>query len=661
MTAYGNHLPNSRSLNSHGRGVALINMPFSNLHCPSLPVGLLKAILLEKDIPCDDFYLNLDFAAYLGVPQTEVILGLDQFLAGDFVFSAELYGARIDETTYFDYIKAKRREPAENLERIVQVLNHVRGEAAPSFLDLMLDSYDWGAYEIIGFTSTFQQHAASLAFARRLAVRFPEVPIVLGGANVCGEMGLAWLDYAGYIDYVCTGEGDTALPQLVQALRGEADLTAIPNIAHRKDGVLISGPARAAEVKLENLPFPDYGSYYRRTSESSLREDLPWDKQSVLIEGSRGCWWGQKVHCVFCGLNNLSMDYRSKSPERVYEEMKALSARHHAVSFQAVDNILDRRYINTLFRWLDEDGSDLRLFFEVKSNMTLDELRVLRRGGMVGMQPGIESLSTEVLRLMGKGVTGIQNVFLLKWARYFGISVAWGLLCGFFGEIEEYYRQQLEWIPLLVHLQPPQERAKITLERYSPMHDHPDRFGVSNIREHFLYRSVYPDPDLDIMKIAYFFDYDMESPVKQATFDKLDCAIETWKDAYEKGASLSYSWSPGGFLVVDDRRASDTQVRYYYQSPIAEIYELVSGTIMSAEAVRKEMESQHGACLAPGFVGSALERFVERGIALREGKRYLALAVPTSRRFFDRRNCVPDIDAQADREVAGDMHLIGLG
>ena len=35
---------------------------------------------------------------------------------------------------------------------------------------------------------------------------------------------------------------------------------------------------------------------------------------TVLIETSRGCWWGDRDrHFMFCGLNGATMAYRSKS------------------------------------------------------------------------------------------------------------------------------------------------------------------------------------------------------------------------------------------------------------------------------------------------------------------------------------------------------------
>jgi len=31
----------------------------------------------------------------------------------------------------------------------------------------------------------------------------------------------------------------------------------------------------------------------------------------LLFETSRGCWWGERSHCTFCGLNGLDLAYRA--------------------------------------------------------------------------------------------------------------------------------------------------------------------------------------------------------------------------------------------------------------------------------------------------------------------------------------------------------------
>src|SRR4029077_7134134 len=163
----------------------------------------------------------------------------------------------------------------------------------------------------------------------------------------------------------------------------------------------------------------------------------------------RGCWWGAAHQCTFCGLNGTSLSYRSKSPERVLAEGRELEDRYGVSDFEAVDNILDMGYHKTLLpelaaarrppsangprRPLSANGQsrDRRIFYEIKANVSRAQVAALVDAGVMWVQPGIESLHSEVLALMDKGIQGWQNVQLLKWARELGLRLSWSILWGF--------------------------------------------------------------------------------------------------------------------------------------------------------------------------------------------------------------------------------------
>ena len=129
---------------------------------------------------------------------------------------------------------------------------------------------------------------------------------------------------------------------------------------------------------MDSLPIPDYDDYV-----DTLRRRR-WDtkvKREIQIEAARGCWWGAKHHSRFCGLNGDTMPYRSKSPDRVYEELKYLYRRYGYKRIDSVDNILDHRYVNTVFPRLVDDGIELEMFYEVKANLKYIQLVRCERAG----------------------------------------------------------------------------------------------------------------------------------------------------------------------------------------------------------------------------------------------------------------------------------------
>ena len=106
-----------------------------------------------------------------------------------------------------------------------------------------------------------------------------------------------------------------------------------------------------------------------------------------------------------------------------------------------MDNILDLKYFKTLLPELARQGARVSLFYETKSNLKKDQVRLLRDAGVTMIQPGIESFSDEVLKLMKKGVSGLQNIQLLKWCKEIGVEPLWNFLLGFPGESPDEYQR----------------------------------------------------------------------------------------------------------------------------------------------------------------------------------------------------------------------------
>lgn len=223
---------------------------------------------------------------------------------------------------------------------------------------------------------------------------------------------------------------------------------------------------------------PVYDGFFERLDTSVA---AGWVQPRLPVEGSRGCWWGEKHHCTFCGLNGSFMEFRSKSPDRFHDELVELARRYQVLDFMVVDNILDMGYFDTVLRRLAESDHQLRLHFEVKSNLRRPHFRRLVEAGTVMVQPGIESLSSKVLKLMDKGVTGCLNVRALRDAQSTGVSVCWNYLYGFPGESAADYREIIRQLPMLHHLEPPGGSSRIAIERFSPYFDRPE-LGFPDLR-----------------------------------------------------------------------------------------------------------------------------------------------------------------------------------
>ena len=135
-------------------------------------------------------------------------------------------------------------------------------------------------------------------------------------------------------------------------------------------------------MDLNQSPAPDYDGYFLET-ERILQETgikVPFDYLS--FEGSRGCWWGQKSHCLFCGeaFGNPeeSMRFREKDADRVISEILSLSAKYHVLRFHAVDLVISRTSRGAIFKKLKELDLGIELFFETRCDLSKEEIALMR-------------------------------------------------------------------------------------------------------------------------------------------------------------------------------------------------------------------------------------------------------------------------------------------
>jgi ribosomal peptide maturation radical SAM protein 1 len=600
-------------------------MPFAALDRPTLGLSLLKAHLREHGVACDVRYPAFAYADFVGV---EEYLWLHAGLpytafAGDWTFTADLYGPsdRRDAEYVSEILRATWRLDDHTIARVL----HARAYCEP-FLEHCLETFDWDAYDVVGFTSTFEQNLASLALARRLKEAHPEKLIVFGGANWEGEMGEELHRRFPFVDFVCSGEADESFLQLLNALADGSELRKVRGVVFREHGrTVATGPARLVR-DLDRLPLPDYDDYFAELERSPSASAVT---PILLLETSRGCWWGAKHHCTFCGLNGGAMAFRSKTANRALDEIHHLRDRYGARMLSVVDNILDMHYFRTLLPLLAEEELELNLFYEVKANLTFEQVRQLAAAGVRCVQPGIESFSDNVLALMRKGTTQLQNVQLLKWCREFGVKPEWNLLYGFPGETPSDYAEMLPLFDAVDFLEPPGAHGPVRLDRFSPYHSDPHGFGMESVEPLGPYRHLYPFPQESLLRIAYYFDFqyiDRRDP--QTYVQSVLTRVQRWMDEGQNGGFWLVNDGSGSIVLVRDRTgaARETLQLHGWQ---ADAY-LACDRARSLAGLRRIAEL---ADVDHGMLHGFLEWCVQQRLMLGQNGLYLALAVHTPPRI----------------------------
>jgi hypothetical protein len=310
------------------------------------------------------------------------------------------------------------------------------------------------------------------------------------------------------------------------------------------------------------------------------------------------------------------------------------------------DNIMPYSYFRTLLPALAEELPRASIFYEEKSNLSLDQVYMLRRAGVELIQPGIEALSSGLLKAMKKGVLARQNIALLRYARSAGLWLNWNLLCDFPGDESEYYESTLALIPLLSHLNPPYAIRRLVVDRFSPYFNQPAAYGISNLRPHPTYAEVFPET-ARVKELAYQFhgDYLSEyrkSPsggVTQALQEEVNDWRSRWDDLASAPPALDITpMGDGVYFLADLRNLPGTDSFGFLTREEAGAV-LAGGPVekqdLSSWAIERRLAVELDGWLVPLAVSDyetmkAFERGPSYQQTLREAARELPIINPTA-------------------------------
>lgn len=597
------------------KDICLVNMPFDCLTSPSIGLSILKAELQRAGMSAVVEYGNIYLASYIGFARYKKLQSgaSTMMLAPEMLFQPF---AGYEKAKSLEEVKAFYCRTYPEKEAIYAAYADECIKLQPQ-IDAFLEEYAERilAYhpKIVGVTYSFQQCNAALALLKRMKEKDDSVITVLGGSGATLNAGQALMDTMSQIDYVYTGESDDTFAEASKMMmegRKQEIYERFPWIL-RKGGK----PQTHSVADLNQSAFPDYDDFFAALKETGLGAHI---YPVLLIEGSRGCWWGCRHRCRFCGLHGSEavLEYRKKDTHRLVEELEYLSERYQTKNFMFTDCILDRGHIEELPEWLE--GKEYQFFAEVKSNLTKDQMQGLRKAGFVVLQPGIESLQDDLLRLMNKGNRAIRHIELLKNARTAGISLAWNIIQRFPTEKKEWYYEMIDFIPLLTHLGVPhlnvlqyQRNSVFTVER--------EKYGVTVTPCDF-YSYLFYDNAAFIEQFAEYFERrDGEAAVYE---EDLKNAVLQWRKEADQHHILTY-FVQGEFLGICDTRDCASEQKMVLEGLEKEIC-LLADQVISIDKLQEALQNRFEALC----VKEAIQRLKDQKLLIQIGNEILFLAVP---------------------------------
>ncbi len=606
--------------------IALVNMPFADPCKPALSLTQLKEVVSQAhDVEVDIHYLNQDIALELGLELYNEISNKSYIGLGDWLFRDIAFPTAGDNTDkYFSrHIPFNDPHSTELKSSLVRHKNSL-----DTILTNLVDELKLSEVDLVGFTSMFSQNTACFALANKLKEKNPEIITVVGGANCESPMGEEIARNVPQIDFVFSGPALVSFPTLVGHLINgdEPACHKIKGVISNKNSESLANDARVGE----ELPLDEYVHLDYRSFIEDFDSNFPDMKRSkmLLYETSRGCWWGERSHCTFCGLNSASMNYRSMKKDVALKQFDSMFKYADDCDYYlVVDNILPQNYLKEVIPEINPP-ENISIFYEVKSNLKEAEVELLSKKRIKLLQPGIEALSNSSLRLMRKGVTSFQNILFLKYCALYDVFPLWNMLVGFPGEEFKTLKKYIKDLPLLSHLPPPTDCFPVRFDRYSPYFSNPEEHGLE-LKPFEFYQFIYPFSQDSITNLAYYFQQSTYSSDFAVQISKhisnLKSGVSQWRARWKQDSDDSTGIHPQLYFE-DKNRVYDSRTGNSQHIEISDKSRYVLDQLNKARSIPSLTTSTLG--VDDLVIEDELEHLTSLGLVFEDEGKYLNLVFP---------------------------------
>ena len=621
--------------------IALISMPWMSPNIPSIQLATLSNALKQKGIESHSYEFFLDYAAVIGLNLYNKLCEAGQFI-DEYLFATHYYRVEKgnDLSEFLRYRPSLGYDSEELEEQIILALDLTTAE----YLERIAESTDWSQYNAVGFSLTISQTAASMALARLIKIKFPDLTVIFGGSSCAGPMGTALMRICPYVDVAVAIEGELVLPEIIRRLGEKKDITDLKGISWRENGeVKVNAPAEGTYSYTE-FPQPlNFDSYFERKEKLDLNDKIEtW----LPFESSRGCWYGEKNQCAFCGLHEI-MKFRGRNWSSVLNEMEYWFEKYAINRFFSVDLIMPLTYYDTLLPEISKRKHSWRIFYEIKANVKKAQVKKLAEAGVRWIQPGIESLDSGILKLMEKGVTTSQNIQLLKWCEELGIRVTWNIISGIPKEDPVAYSKMEELIPKIYHLMPPSGVSPFSLHRFSPYFKNPGQYGIKSLGANSLYKYIFPEAEEHLNDLVYYHQYGFvdQPPSKEYTHSFAE-AVSEWKKAWHNRCKLALGDVHDGLACIMDTRHTATPKIYPLNEPEFILYKYLDEAKLEKTLWRTFSETHPETASEiekNGGIEKILTAWDQKGLIVNLDNKWLALAISYTKEGIASRNLLSKI------------------
>jgi radical SAM superfamily enzyme YgiQ (UPF0313 family) len=301
--------------------------------------------------------------------------------------------------------------------------------------------------DLIGFPCFTGIHRDVLAVAARLKNEFPRCKILLGGIH---PTLFPQIIKDKSVDFVCRGEGEQPICELLDALAAGAKTYDIPNISWKENGKIHENEMRPLVDPLDSLPFPDYSIY-------SAIPSIAGDTYPAVFM-IRGC----PFSCTYCHNSNQRKIFSGKGKYvRAFSVERILAEAESVLRFypKARAIFLGADTLGNDMAWLTELLTKYRARFKLPYTCLIrpefineNLVKLLKETNCHMLAFGVESGSGRVRReLLGRNYSNQQLLDAAALLKKYGIKFRTYNMIGLPTETRE---EMIETLKLNIKIRP---------------------------------------------------------------------------------------------------------------------------------------------------------------------------------------------------------------
>jgi len=240
------------------------------------------------------------------------------------------------------------------------------------------------------------------------------------------------------INYGVIGDGWETMPELLECIAGQGDLSTVRGICYREDGEYRETGEREEKHTLEDVPY-------------MARHLLPNDRYTTVMTqewpitimlSALGC----PLRCAYCDVP--AGRYQVRSPAHVVNEIDECVNRYgiREILFQDETFTLNRSKVLETCELIK--SRDLKFHWSIRARVDYVDreiLHAMKEAGLTKINFGIESGNPEILKKMNRDIPLDAVRQAIQWTKEEGITTLGFFIIGFPGETEEDFKDTMRF------------------------------------------------------------------------------------------------------------------------------------------------------------------------------------------------------------------------